>query len=100
MKNERTTKSDLRAKLEIARISRVLILGFAGMIATTIGIQSYSGGRESMREDAVEAVGSALYDPVGNGGALAAMYGKVSPSRKAMYEARSKAINSIYHLPR
>ncbi len=62
---------------------------------------TYATGKCTGRDEAAKAVGQALYEPVGNGGALTAMndwrLGRTNHLRDRMYERRAQAIKAIYN---
>jgi len=99
MKNK--TKNNLEKKCEKeaeARFDENLLIG----VVSTIGFGAALLGSylindmndlsetDKARVESYQTVHSILYEPVGNGGALAEMNGHISPKRKEMYEKLGK----------
>ncbi|MDO8516788.1 MAG: hypothetical protein Q7S33_01565 [Nanoarchaeota archaeon] len=74
---------------EIAFLYLPIIAGIISLgVITTADITR----EDYARKDIARTIAFSRYQPVGNGGALAAMNGRISPERKAMYEE----INQVY----
>ena len=73
------------------RLTERLVYGSIGLLFTVLaGHATCTIKDDNIIKAAAERARAAIYEPVGNGGALSEMHGIISPSRQKMYLAMDK----------